>query len=184
MNGQKQKRSEGKKKASKLSWWFLAVVLVIYLIAAFIDPATAAKAVSVFSGIIMQVAPVLVLVFFLLFLVDLFIDQKKAARYLGRESGITGWFFAVAGGILSSGPIYVWFPFLAEMREKGMKTELAATFLYNRAVKLPLLPLMIYYFGLAFTVVLTIYMILFSVLAGYLTGLAVGPQGEKEEKNA
>ena len=177
MNG--KKRPEEKKTASKLSWWFLAVVLAVYVIVAIVEPAIVAKAVSVFSGIIMQIAPVLVLVFFLLFLVDIFIDPEKAAKYLGSKSGITGWLFAVAGGILSSGPIYVWFPFLAEMREKGMKTELAATFLYNRAVKLPLLPLMIFYFGLAFTVVLTVYMILFSVLAGYLTGLVV-KAGEDE----
>ena len=64
------------------------------------------------------------------------------------------------------------------MREKGMKTGLAAAFLYNRAVKVPLLPLMVFYFGVAFTVVLTVYMIIFSVVVGYLTELVVDMDGE------
>lgn len=176
--GQGGEKQGGKKKASKLSWWFLALVLVLYIAVAFIDPGTVAKAVSIFSAILMQIIPVLVIVFFLLFLADLFIQPKKVAKYLGSESGVTGWLVAIAGGIISSGPIYVWFPFLAEMREKGMKTGLAATFLYNRAVKVPLLPLMIYYFGFAFTVVLTVYMILFSVVVGYLTGMFVEMDGD------
>ncbi|MBN1431817.1 MAG: permease [Methanomicrobiaceae archaeon] len=179
MTGQKNKggpggqKRGGGKKPSKLSWGFLAVVIVIYIAVAFIDPVLAKKAFGIFSGILMQVVPVLVFVFFLLFLTDLFIKPEKIAKYLGSESGVTGWLVAIVAGIISSGPIYVWFPFLSEMREKGMKTGLAATFLYNRAVKVPLLPLMIYYFGFAFTVVLTVYMIVFSVAVGFLTGLVV-----------
>lgn len=176
----KRTGKEKEKKASGLSWWFLAVVAVIYIVAAFISPATVSKALAKFSGILVQIVPVLVLVFFLLFLTDLFIKPEKVARYLGSGSGVTGWLVATAGGILSSGPIYVWFPFLAEMRKKGMKTSLAAAFLYNRAVKIPLLPLMVYYFGLAFTVVLTVYMIIFSVAVGYLTGVVVD-SGDPEE---
>lgn len=168
-----QKKAGEKMRSSKMSWWFLALVLIIYITVAFLDPATAAKAFSAFSGILMQIVPILVLVFFLLFLTDLFIRPEMVAEYLGSESGVTGWVVAIAGGIISSGPIYVWFPFLAEMREKGMKSGLAATFLYNRAVKVPLLPLMIFYFGFAFTVVLTVYMIIFSVAVGYFTGMIV-----------
>ena len=177
-NGPKGQKPGGGKKPSKLSWGFLAVVIVIYIATAFIEPALAKKAFGIFSGILLQVVPVLVFVFFLLFITDLFIKPEKIAKYLGSESGVTGWLVAIVAGIISSGPIYVWFPFLSEMREKGMKTGLAATFLYNRAVKVPLLPLMIYYFGFAFTVVLTVYMIVFSVVVGFLTALVVEAGGE------
>lgn len=176
--GQTGQKPGGKKKPSKLSWGFLAVVILIYIVVAFIDPVTVSEAVSIFTGLLMQIVPVLVFVFFLLFITDLFIQPKKVAKYLGSGSGVSGWLVAIAGGIISSGPIYIWFPFLSEMREKGMKTGLAATFLYNRAVKVPLLPLMIYYFGFVFTAVLTVYMILFSVVVGFLTGLVVWMDGE------
>ena len=42
------------------------------------------------------------------------------------------------------------------------------TFLYSRAVKLPLLPLMIHYFGLAYTLILCLYLIIFAVINGIL----------------
>jgi uncharacterized membrane protein YraQ (UPF0718 family) len=52
------------------------------------------------------------------------------------------------------------------LKEKGMEDSLVAAFLYNRAVKIPLLPMMIYYFGWPFTLVLSSLMVLFSILNG------------------
>ncbi|WP_157862467.1 hypothetical protein [Nitrosococcus halophilus] len=49
-----------------------------------------------------------------------------------------------------------------------MDASLAAVFLYSRAVKLPLLPLMIYYFGTAYTLVLCLYLLGFSIMSGVL----------------
>lgn len=171
MKGDAQKRGEGKgkQKNSRSGLVFLAIVAAAYVIAALLDPPLAVEALGIFSSILVRIAPVLALVFVLLFATDLLVRPDHVIRYLGRESGAAGWLVAIAGGIVSSGPIYVWYPFLADLRARGMKTALAATFLYNRAVKVPLLPLMIYYFGIAFTVVLTAYMVLFSVAVGMIT---------------
>jgi len=68
----------------------------------------------------------------------------------------------------SSLPVYTWYALLRELREKGMRASLAAVFLYSRAVKLPLLPLMIHYFGTAYTLVLCLYLIGFSLVTGVL----------------
>ena len=57
---------------------------------------------------------------------------------------------------------------LSELKKKGMRTALIATFLYSRAVKLPLLPLMVHYFGAIYTLVLCLYLIIFSVVSGIL----------------
>ena len=64
------------------------------------------------------------------------------------------------------GPIYPWYAMLSELRQKGMRNALIAAFLYSRAVKLPLLPLMIHYFGVAYTLVLCLYLIVFSIISG------------------
>jgi len=64
------------------------------------------------------------------------------------------------------GPIYAWYALMAELQQKGMRTAFVATFLYSRAVKIPLLPLMVYYFGLTYTLVLCLYLIVFSVING------------------
>jgi hypothetical protein len=44
---------------------------------------------------------------------------------------------------------------LHEVHEKGMQSSLVAVFLYSRAVKLPLLPLMLHYFGTGYLPSLT-----------------------------
>ena len=79
-----------------------------------------------------------------------------------------GWVVAVIGGVLSVGPVYPWYALLKELRTKGMRTALIAVFLYNRGIKLPLLPLMIHYFGMAFTLILAAYLTLFSLLSGVI----------------
>jgi uncharacterized membrane protein YraQ (UPF0718 family) len=164
-------RSGGKKKEKNSRWMymFFAIIAGSYALCALLDPSIAIRALGIFAGILQSIAPVLVLVFLLLFLTDLLIRPKSVMKYLGRESGPLGWLVAIAGGIISTGPIYVWYPFLADLRAHGMRTALAAAFLYNRAVKVPLLPLMIFYFGIAFTVVLTAYMIVFSIVIGMIT---------------
>ena len=55
---------------------------------------------------------------------------------------------------------------LKQLQEQGMRTGLIAVFLYNRAIKIPLLPLMVYYFGLKFVIVLLFYMIIASLVEG------------------
>jgi hypothetical protein len=46
---------------------------------------------------------------------------------------------------------------------KGMRASLAAVFLYSRAVNLPLIPLMIHYFGTTYTLALCLYLLRFSI---------------------
>jgi len=62
--------------------------------------------------------------------------------------------------------MYAWYGMLQDMRSHGLKDGLIATFMYARAVKLPLLPFMVDLFGLLFTVVMTLYILIASVLQG------------------
>lgn len=118
------------------------------------------------AGFIARIAPILLLVFAVMFLTNLFFESNQVVKFLGKGSGLRGWLVAIAGGIASSGPIYMWYPLLSDLKEKGMKDSLMAAFLYNRAIKIPLLPMMVYYFGWPFTLVLSIYMVLFSIVNG------------------
>ncbi|MGB5645426.1 MAG: permease, partial [Gammaproteobacteria bacterium] len=109
------------------------------------------------------------MVFLLLYIANLLLTPSTVKRYLGKEAGIKGWIASIVAGIFSMGPIYAWYTALAELQQKGMRTALVATFLYSRAVKIPLLPLMIYYFGPGYTIVLCLYLLVFSVVNGFLT---------------
>ncbi len=100
-------------------------------------------------------------------------NLKTVSKYVGKGSGIKGWFLAISTGILSHGPIYVWYPLLKDLRDKGMRSGLIAAFLYSRAIniKIPLLPLMIYYFGALFVVVLLPYIVIASIVEGEIIEL-------------
>jgi len=147
---------------------FLIFVIILYVVLFFFDAEKTYNAIHASVNIIIQILPVLVLVIFLMGVSNYFLKPKIVSKYLGAESGVKGWFIAVFLGILSHGSIYVWYPLLKELQDHGMRVGLIATFLYNRAVKIPFLPIMIYYFGVAFVVILTIYMIIISVAEGKL----------------
>jgi len=151
-------------------WVFLAIVIFSYLILLFIDFALAKDVFFKFFYLLKKILPVFVLVFVFAFFSNLFLDVEKTTKFLGKRAGIKGWLISIIGGILSSGPIYMWYPVLAEFKEKGMENSFIATFLYNRAIKIPLIPMMICYFGVPFVIVLSFYMILFSIINGMLVG--------------
>ena len=152
---------------------FLIVVLAIYLVIALFNFSIIKEAFSGFLQMLIKIVPILIIVFAVMILVNLYFTRERIGKYLGAESGIKGWFYAIISGILVSGPPYVLFPLLGELKKEGMKNSLSAVFLYNRNVKIPFLPVMIYYFGLSFTVVLSIYIIIFSILNGKLIGWLV-----------
>ena len=147
--------------------FFIAVVLV-YILWAVFDLESARAGFNASVKLMLRIAPTLGVVFALLFVSSLIVDARTVARYLGEGARAGGWLLAIGAGIISAGPIYLWYPLLSDLKEKGMREALIAVFLYNRAVKIPLLPLMIQYFGVRTVAVLTIYMVAFSVLNGFL----------------
>lgn len=70
---------------------------------------------------------------------------------------------------MSHGPIYAWYPLLKDLQDQGMKDSLIAVFLYNRSVKIPVLPVMIYYFGLSFAGVL----LFWTIFASFIQGVVI-----------
>jgi hypothetical protein len=72
----------------------------------------------------------------------------------------------ILAGIISTGPIYAWYPFLSNLKEKGVNDGLIAVFLYNRSIKIQFFPLLLSYFSLSYVLTLTLLMIFFSVIQG------------------
>ncbi len=149
-------------------WFFLAAVLVLYLFLLFVNFSLTKEAIIGSVQLFKQIIPVFLLVFVFMFLSKIFFKPDKISRLVGEKAGLKGWLISIIAGVLSSGPIYMWYPLLADFKEKGMKDSFIAVFLYNRAVKIPLIPMMIFYFGLPFVLTLTFYMILFSIINGVL----------------
>lgn len=170
MKQQSEKRGGG--YGSK---FFLLAVIAAYLVLALLMPDKTAIALDKSVAILKQVIPILLVVLFLTALLNTLVQPKKIAKYLGKESGLKGWAIALTGGLLSHGPSYIWYPVLADIRQHGARNGLLVAFFYAKAVKLPWLPMMVSYFGLLFTLVLTLYILLAALLQGliaekFLTG--------------
>jgi uncharacterized membrane protein YraQ (UPF0718 family) len=147
---------------------FLLFVVIGYVTLGIFDFPLLCSVLYVLTRLIAQIAPVLLIVFVVMFFTHLLFEGQRTVGLLGKGSGFQGWMVAIAGGIVSSGPIYMWYPLLSDLKEKGMKESLIAAFLYNRAIKIPLLPMMVHYFGWDFTLTLSIYMVLFSMVNGVI----------------
>ncbi len=153
---------------SYIGYYFLIVVVILYAIVFLINPIKISESLNFTIKIFKQIIPLFVIVFGLMVIINQFVTPKRISKYLGEEAGIKRWFIAIGAGIISTGPIYMWYPMLKELRKKGVNNGFIATFLYNRAVKPPLIPMIIYYFGIKFTVILTIVMIICSVIQGLI----------------
>ena len=162
----KERKEDLQKKKPRYDIWFCALSLLLFLLTLLFTPDTASKAAITAVGIFQKLIPILVLVWLLMALISYFLPAKKMKNRINKTKG--GWAIAVGGGILSSGPIYAWYPMLAELRSHGVRKGFIAAFLYNRAIKVPLLPVAFTYFEPIFILSLLVVMICASLAQGIL----------------
>ncbi len=156
---------KNKLKQTSASWRFLFLIIILYLALFFINRNIFLESFRLYGKIILRIIPIFAVVLFLMTLTNYFIGREFILKYFGKK-GFKKWLFTIIGGILSSGPIYMWYPLLAEWKKKGLNYGLIACFLYNRAIKIPLIPAAVFYFGWHYVVVLTVVMIIASIFQG------------------
>jgi uncharacterized membrane protein YraQ (UPF0718 family) len=147
---------------------FFLFVAFVYLVLFFINNEKTAASLQKGGLILIKLIPIFLAIIVLTAVINYFLKPQKIVKYFGEKSGIMGWVYAIVGGIISHGPMYAWYPMLQDMKSHGLRDGLIATFFYARAIKLPLLPLMIDYFGLIFTIVLSVYILVGAFVQGRL----------------
>ena len=148
--------------------YLLALVFLSYILLYLYFPDKTTEALSKSLSTMLHLLPVFLVVIVLMGIFTALMSAKRITQLLGRQSGIKGWAIAVVGGILSHGSSYIWYQMLANLREQKVRDGLLVTFLYARAIKLPWLPLMISYFGYAFTALLMFYIIIGALVQGLI----------------
>ncbi len=157
-----------KTEKSYAGWYFLLTVAILYVIIGLFKIEVILPALKFSLKIVRNILPVFLVIFALMVAFNLFISPYAVRKYLGKSSGFTRWLIAVGGGIISTGPIYMWYPMLKELKKEGVQYGFIATFLYNRAIKPPLIPMMVAYFGWKYTLVLAVVMATISVIQGII----------------
>jgi hypothetical protein len=108
---------------------FFMFILLLYALLFFIDYDIARQVWIDFLEMATKIIPLLVFVFVVMVITDLIFTKERITKHLGEDSGIKGWFYAVIGGVLISGPPYVLYPMLQQMKERGLSNPLLAVFL-------------------------------------------------------
>jgi uncharacterized membrane protein YraQ (UPF0718 family) len=147
---------------------FLISVCVLYAGAAFVDYSYTIKALATTAVIFYKIIPLLLFIFVLNVAVNKYLKIEFLNKHIGQKSRAVQALYAVGLGIIVSGAPYMLYPMLGDLKKKGLGDDFLATMLFNVNVKIPFIPVIIYYFGLSYTVVLSILIITFSVLNGYL----------------
>lgn len=168
----------GDKKGArrKGGWWFLAAMVILHLLVHWLSPDLGTASLARFLSTLKTLLPLFGVMFVLLWLFNLFVRPGRVAQRIGRASGVRGWVLAIGAGVLSMGPMYLWYPVLAGLRARGLRPALAAAFLYSRAVKIPMLPFMAHYFGAAYTALFVLCILAFSVVSGAAMDWTRGPE--------
>jgi uncharacterized membrane protein YraQ (UPF0718 family) len=157
---------KGKKTLARM-FIFPACVVVCYGILSVIDPNKTLMALKISGNLLLSVILPLVLVFVIMLVLHLFVKPAQIVRLFGKDMNIKGIGLSLVAGIISMGPIYAWYPFLKQLIEEGAGTGPMAIFLYSRAVKPFLLPVMIAYFGWIYAVILTLLTVFASIATGW-----------------
>lgn len=147
--------------------YFLLAMLILYLFLFFFNPELFFSSSKFFFDTIIKIIPILALVFLLMALVNYFITPQQILNFAGKK-GIKKWFLMVFAGVLSTGPPYLWFPLLRDLKQKGLDFGLITTYLYSRAVVIAFIPLIIFYFSLKFTIVLSLVILTAALIQGVL----------------
>jgi len=154
-------------------WYFFLIVIIIYVFLFLFKSELFFLSMNFFLNLLKKIIPILILVSVLMSIIDYFFTSKFVSKHL-KEKGIRKWVFVIIGGILSTGAIYMWYPLLADLKDKGLSYGLIACFLYNRAIKIHLIPLMIFYFSLKYVIILSFVMIFMSVIQGVIINKLMG----------
>ena len=173
-NKSKQNDMLPQKKSNKGLKIFWLAVLSVYGIAFLVNSDLAWRGLRATGQTLIKIIPIIVLVFVIMVFTNLFLTPERVKRHFGHEAGIKGWLYAILFGLLVAGPPYALYPMLKQMKEHGLRTGYLAAFLYNRNIKIPLLPVSVYYFGWLYTITMAILIIIFSILDGWLMEKIMG----------
>jgi len=148
--------------------YFFLVVLILYGVLFFESSQSALLAAQKSVGIMVKILPVFVVIIVFTALINYFLQPGQIAKHLGQGGGYRGWLWALAAGVISHGPMYAWYPLIEDLRNHGMRDEFIVVFFASRTIKIPLLPMMIDYFGWIFTLVLSFYILIGALVQGWL----------------
>jgi len=154
------------------NWIFLFIVFIIYFITGLFNFDYFLNVWrEVYNIFVKQILLVLIVVFLLMFILNILLQKDKVKNLIKNSNSFTKYFFAVIGWFFSTGPVYMWYLFLKQLKDHWLNYGHIASFIYARALKIPFLVVMVFYFGLKYTIIFNLVLIFLAILIGLLVNL-------------
>ena len=130
--------------------WLFTITILLYGAAFLVDQERATRALSSSVITFSSVLLLIISVFSLVGLLQVWIKKEVIVRLLGREGGIKSLLIATLCGTLLIGPAYIIFPLLMEIQKQGARWAVITIVLTSYAIKLHMIPIEVEFLGWPF----------------------------------
>ncbi len=138
-----------------LAWakknWLLWVAVAAYSLLATVSLSEAKMAAIIGATTFASVFVTLVTVFIFVGLFQVWVREEFILKHLGEQSGFRGLFLGALLGTAIHGPLVGVFPLLKTLLNKGARLGVVIAIVSTWAIKLPMIPLELRFFGWKFT---------------------------------
>jgi len=156
-------------------WWnylFMYFVLLLYFLISLFDFNYIIISIIYFIKILItQIIPILFIVFLFIFIFNLLIQNEKIIKKISNSNSFTKYIFIILFWIISTWPVYMWYPIIEKLQKHGLWYEHVATFIYSRAIKIPFFAIMIFYFWIKYTLLFNFTILIFAILIWVIINL-------------
>ncbi len=140
------------KQTIKAALIYILATILIWSIISFISPTKGMLVGEVAYGAFLKALAIIIAVFIIIGLIQVWVGPQTLAKILGKESGWKGLLFSSTVPIFIGGSLFTIFPLLKTLREKRASIACLLAFVTAWAGKAPLLPLEIRFLGWKFAV--------------------------------
>ena len=154
------------------NWLFFWFTLLIYILSWIINFEFFTNVwINFINILINQILFVLIIVFFFMFILNILLEKEVIKNKIKNSKNHTKYMFAIIWWILSTWPVYMWYPFLKKLNNHWLNYGHISTFIYARSVKIPFFAVMIFYFWLKYTIIFNITLVILSLIIWIIINL-------------
>ena len=163
---------KNEKRKNYTRFYIFGTVIFIYIILFVLNADKTTKSILYSLNIMKEIIPILGIIYIFMVIFN-FIPEKKLKNFIQKTKGFYQYLVLSLLGMISHGPIYAWYPLLKDLHERGLSYGSIGAYLFSKGIKLTLLPLMIYYFGLKLTILFSITLFVLSFVQAFLIDLLI-----------
>ncbi|WP_303722949.1 permease [Malonomonas rubra] len=148
--------------------WLLLLTAGLYGYAFWASPGRTAHALQIGATTLGSVLLLIISVFGLVGLLQVWISRELIVKLLGREGGVKGLLIATFCGTVLIGPAYIIFPLLMSLHKHGARWAVVTIVLTSYAVKIQMIPIEVGFLGWPFSLARALITIALAIPTGLL----------------